>query len=268
MSPLLIYLDRFLLGSLAGLAAVAHYTAPFEVTVRLLILPAALASVLFPAFTVLAVRDDHASFQELVAQSLRHLVLLAGVPSLLLIVFARDFVTAWLGPTYADQSTLALQILAAGVFMNSLAHVPFSCLRALGRPDLTAKFHLVELPIHLVVAWFLVGRYGVTGAAMAWTLRVTLDAALLGLGVWAVVGVTPRRLLAHNGGRAIAVVAALGIVLVAIAMGMNGALPRIMFSGLATATVGYFAWHKILDTSERTTVSRLFQEVTSRLRRT
>ena len=42
-----------------------------------------------------------------------------------------------------------------------------------------AKLGLLELVIHLPVAWVLISRFGVTGAALAWTIRVTLDAALL-----------------------------------------------------------------------------------------
>jgi len=35
------------------------------------------------------------------------------------------------------------------------------------------------LPIYVGLTWWCVRAYGVTGAAIAWTLRVTLDAVLL-----------------------------------------------------------------------------------------
>ena len=60
-----------------------------------------------------------------------------------------------------------------------LAHVPGVFLHGQGRPDLPAIFHLIELPIYVMLAWWCVRAYGVTGAALAWTLRVTLDAVLL-----------------------------------------------------------------------------------------
>jgi O-antigen/teichoic acid export membrane protein len=50
---------------------------------------------------------------------------------------------------------------------------------ALGRPDINARFHLLELVIHLPVAWWLIAHFGVTGAAIAWAFRVTLDTTLL-----------------------------------------------------------------------------------------
>ena len=258
LNPLLIYLDRFLLGSLAGLAAVAYYTAPFEVAIRLLIVPAGLASALFPALTLLATRDERSSLHGQVTQSVRHLLVLAGVPALLLMMFSGDLIFAWLGSAYAEQSTVALQILAVGIFVNSLAFVPYRCLHAVGRPDVTAKFHLLELPIHVLTAWVLVGRYGVSGAAMAWTLRVTLDAGLLFLALWIVVGITPTRFLADNGARAAVSLAALAAALVAITVGIPAVLPRLILAGIATLTFAAFTWHKVLTADERAVVWSLF----------
>jgi O-antigen/teichoic acid export membrane protein len=63
--------------------------------------------------------------------------------------------------------------------MNSLAHIPSSFIVAMGRPDINAKFHMAELIFHAPIAWLLIHRYGVTGAAMAWTIRVTVDAYIL-----------------------------------------------------------------------------------------
>ncbi|MBA3580340.1 MAG: polysaccharide biosynthesis protein, partial [Gemmatimonadaceae bacterium] len=49
-------------------------------------------------------------------------------------------------------------------------------------PDLPAKNHIAELVIHLPLTVALVSAYGVTGAALAWTVRISLDAILLAYG--------------------------------------------------------------------------------------
>jgi O-antigen/teichoic acid export membrane protein len=74
---------------------------------------------------------------------------------------------------------LALQILAPGILANSLAFVPFSVLQGLGRADVTGKLHLLELPLHIAVAWFCINRWSIVGAAGAWSVRTVLDAGLL-----------------------------------------------------------------------------------------
>jgi len=83
----------------------------------------------------------------------------------------------WLGADFAQHSFRVLQWLAAGVFPQSLAQVPFALVQGAGRPDLTAKLHLIELPLYMLALCWLISMYGVEGAAMAWTARVAVDGA-------------------------------------------------------------------------------------------
>ena len=62
VSPFMAYLDRFLIGALISLTAVAYYVTPFEMITKLLVIPAALVGVLFPAFSSTFFQDlDHAA---------------------------------------------------------------------------------------------------------------------------------------------------------------------------------------------------------------
>ncbi len=179
VSPALYYLDRFILGSLVSVAAVGYYAAPFEVVSRLRILPASLVEALFPAFSTLAGRGDDARVRRLTTRSVNFVLFSLGPIAVLLIAGAGDLLELWLGGEVAARSTLAMQILAVGVLINSLAYVPYSMLQGLGRPDIPAKFQLLELPLHVLLAVILVREWGIPGAALAWTVRVAIDAALL-----------------------------------------------------------------------------------------
>ena len=68
-----------------------------------------------------------------------------------------------------------LRWLAIGVFLDALAQVPSAPMQGVGRPDLVAKLHLVEVPPYLLAAWHLIVRRGIEGAALAWTGRIALD---------------------------------------------------------------------------------------------
>ncbi|NOY58371.1 MAG: hypothetical protein GXO75_05495, partial [Calditrichaeota bacterium] len=57
--------------------------------------------------------------------------------------------------------------------------IAFAMVQAVGRPDLTAKLHLIEAPFYLLVLWLLVGKFGIQGAAIAWSLRVFVDTIAL-----------------------------------------------------------------------------------------
>ena len=70
-------------------------------------------------------------------------------------------------------------VLCIGIWINSLASIPFILIQAKGNPRVTAVFHVVELGLYLVVLWALTSRWGLLGAALAWLVRVTLDWVLL-----------------------------------------------------------------------------------------
>ena len=57
--------------------------------------------------------------------------------------------------------------------------MPFGLVQGIGRPDLAAKLHLVELPFYLLILWWLLDDYGIVGVAIAWVIRVSIDAVLL-----------------------------------------------------------------------------------------
>jgi len=189
LSPVLVYLDRFLLGALVSVTAVGVYTAPYEGITRLFLVPGSVAAALFPAVSLLEGRGSVGEMRGVARRALR-MILLSLTPIVLVIaVLAGPGLDLWLGPAATAEGVLALRILAPGVLASALAFVPFSVLQGLGRADVCAKLHLLELPIHLSVAWWLVSRYGIPGAALAWTVRGVLDAGLLFL---AVARTTPR----------------------------------------------------------------------------
>jgi O-antigen/teichoic acid export membrane protein len=178
VGPLMITLDRFVIGAMVSLTAVAYYATPYEVVTKFLIIPGALVGVMFPAFST-TFEQDRRRTAKLYGRCVK-VILLTVLPAMLVaIVLARTGLTIWLGVDFAEHSYRVLQWLAAGVFLNSLAQVPFALVQGVGRPDLTARLHLVELPAYLLMLWWLISVYGVVGAAMAWSLRVGVDAGML-----------------------------------------------------------------------------------------
>ncbi len=179
VAPGLMYLDRLAIGAMISMAAVTAYTAPFEVVTRLSLVPASLAATLFPAFSALTGQGRLAHVEKYARRSVGTLLLMLGPIVLLMMIFSQTILEKWIGADLAQDGALALAILAFGVLVNALAYVPLSLIQARGRPDLSAKFHLIELPIHAVLVFAFVHAWGVPGAALAWTIRVTLDAVLL-----------------------------------------------------------------------------------------
>jgi O-antigen/teichoic acid export membrane protein len=194
VGPLMVTLDRFAIGAMVSMAAVAYYATPYELVTKFWLLPGALMGVMFPAFSASFAQDRNRTAL-LLGRSVKSVLLILFPITLCTIVLAQDGLKIWLGAEFAQNSFRVLQWLAAGVFLNSLAQAPFAVLQGVGRPDLTAKLHLVELPLYLFLLWYLIRTWGIEGAAIAWTVRVALDALFLfGLAKRLLPGKEPMRL--------------------------------------------------------------------------
>jgi O-antigen/teichoic acid export membrane protein len=178
VGPLMVTLDRFVIGSFLSVGAVAYYATPYEVVTKFWLIPGSLLGVMFPAFSTSFVQDPNRT-AVLYARSLKYLLLALFPLILLVVILAEDGLKLWLGAEFARHSARVLQWLAVGVFINCLAWAPFAVVQSAGRPDLTAKLHLIELPAYLIVLFWLTRVQGIEGAAMAWVGRVTIDALLL-----------------------------------------------------------------------------------------
>jgi O-antigen/teichoic acid export membrane protein len=179
INPVLVAFDRLALATVLGAAAVGYYTAPYEVATRLLAVAVSAFAVLFPAITSDFARSEVWRTRRVLESVLRQMWLVLAAPMILLFVFAPEILGLWLGPEYASRGATPFRVLLVGVAANALAHVPFVFLYASGRPDLPAKNHIAELALHIPLTLLLINRYGVTGAATAWTVRVVLDTGLL-----------------------------------------------------------------------------------------
>lgn len=198
VSPILLYLDRFLIGSTLTMTAVGFYTAPFEAVTRLSIIAGSLAISLFPAFSALESIGDRQRLGFYFANSVKYVLLVLTPVIFVVIIFAKEILKLWLGVEFAEESVTVLRILSIGVLINSIAFIPFSLLQGKGRPDIPAKFHLLELPIHLAIASILINNWGINGAALAWTIRVAFDGFLLFVATFKMHHLSPYLFVANN----------------------------------------------------------------------
>jgi len=178
LGPFMVCFDRFLIGSIISLTAVAYYTTPYEFITKLWIIPGALMSVLFPAFAS-TYSENPAHSAELFHRAVKYQLLGIFPIVFIIVAYAYPGLALWLGINFAENSYRVLQFLAIGVFINCMAQVPFSFLQGTGKPDVTSKLHVAELVFYIPALWFLIKSFGITGAAIAWSVRVAIDTALL-----------------------------------------------------------------------------------------
>ena len=178
VAPMLVYMDRFLIGALLPVAALAAYSVPMEIVSKSFVFPAAVSGVMFPAFARCGLESREAATVLFVrAVKLIALVLIPVFAAL--IAFAPQIMATWIDPRFARQSAELLQILAIGGFITGLAWIPLALLHGVRRPDLPAKLHLVDFPVYALMLAVAIRRFGLAGAALIWTARMLLENLVL-----------------------------------------------------------------------------------------
>jgi O-antigen/teichoic acid export membrane protein len=175
VSPVMESFDQMLIAAILGPASVAHYSVPMNLATRSQIVAGALARTLFPRLSRLAA--DEARW--LASRAVVTLAFSYGAACGPAVLLAGPFLRLWVGEEFAAQATPAAQILLIGAWANGIAFIPFGLLQGQGRPDVTAKLHMLEVLPFLLGSYGLMVAAGVSGAAVAWTARTVADCLLL-----------------------------------------------------------------------------------------
>jgi O-antigen/teichoic acid export membrane protein len=176
VAPLLLAIDRVLIGAQLGAPAVTHYTLPFQLAERTTALATAFGQALFPR---LAATHVAAERQELALRSLRLLAAATAPVAALGLCLAGPFLAWWISEDLATRSTRVALLLCFAFWMSSLATVPYILLLATGRPKQVALVHLLQLPPYLALIYLGLQNWGIEGAAAAFAIRVLGDLVLL-----------------------------------------------------------------------------------------
>ena len=181
LGPMLTFVERFIVGSVLSLAWVSYFSVPADTVSRFLVFPLSLGAAASPVFSSNWTDATGREKVKRVYGRSTKLVLLGILPlSLVLGIFARGIFSAWLGPDFAERSSLPLLIMAGGMVFNVLAQIPASFLPAVGRPDLPAKLALVQVPLYCGALVFCTAQWGIVGTAAAWAVKVSTEMWALG----------------------------------------------------------------------------------------
>jgi O-antigen/teichoic acid export membrane protein len=178
VGPLLVQMDRFVIAGLISAAAVGVYVLPYELVTRCLILAGAVSSVMYPKLARL-IQEQPQDLWTYVTKWVCRIIRLMAFVSIVLALTLPYLLPLWIKSSLDPASVVVGQILCIGVFFNAIGVVYYAALHAAGRADITAKIHVIELPLYLMLLFTFIEMFGVVGAAWAWVVRVVLDTGLL-----------------------------------------------------------------------------------------
>ncbi|MEW8521552.1 MAG: flippase [Candidatus Thiodiazotropha endolucinida] len=246
--PLMVSMDRFVIGAVLSVTAVAFYTTPYEIVFRLMVIPTAFVAVLLPAqSTTLAIEQgqDRKYSAELFNKGLSYIFIVLFPLLLVISLFSFDGLKLWVGEEFAENGYQVMQWLAVGVLFYGLSLVPFSLVQSAGHPDWSAKLHLLELPIYLAGLWWALTHYGILGAALVWTLRAWLDA--LALYMMSLTLIPECRASTIRFGLSVL----LAVMLFVLATQFQDLLEKFLFAGIVLTGFIYLVWRHVLEQKER-----------------
>ena len=184
VGPVIVYVDRFVIGAVLAASSVVIYAVPFDVVSRLPVLIASLCSVLLPELARLSrtTSNEPANIDRVRSLVKRSSMFSAWVVAAVVVlgwVATPWALRWWVGPIFEAQGTQVTQLLLLAFGVNALAQIPFTALQAAGRVRAVAFLHMAELLPYGAVVFLAISWLGIVGAAWAWLLRSVIDYAAL-----------------------------------------------------------------------------------------
>lgn len=180
-STVLGYVDRFVVGALAGAAAVTPYAVAAELATKIWLIMGAFSNAETPRVAASwdpdrrRVTGGALAFFRLVAFGV-------SAMSFLTVLFAGDAMLGlWLGDAYRPEMGPILRLLTFGIAVNCLTQVNYLLLIVSGRERQGAVLQLIVLPLTLAATAAGVMIAGPVGAAAVFALRLTADAVIVRL---------------------------------------------------------------------------------------
>ena len=187
LGPVLLTFDQWMITIIVGVALLPFYTVPFNLLMRLNLFSSSLLPTLFPSFSALHAKGEWDRIETFFIRAHRYLLIVLLPILFVLLTSGPDVLRLWLGPTFAAQAGVPLQILAFGFGIGMLAPFTGTLLEAVGRPDILSKVYLVELPLNIATVYWFTKHYGINGAALSYTVRTIAETVVLWIVLYRVV---------------------------------------------------------------------------------
>lgn len=175
LSPLLMTVDRFVIAALSGASAVAHYTVPYDLVSRSMVISSSLSSAIFPRLAAANVEQAG----DIAIRATRVLVAVMTPVVIFALFTVHPFLNIWVGEAFSNSSAKVAEVILLGVWINSLVIPHHARLLAADNPKIVVIIYLIQIPVYFLVLWIGITKFGIIGAAVAWSLRVLLDTLML-----------------------------------------------------------------------------------------
>lgn len=191
----LVQMDKVVLSKLLPLGDFAYYVIAATVASGLHLFVAPLYAAIFPRLSALVAINDEREIRRLYHEATQMLTVMVVPVAAVLTLFPLEVIRAWTtDAAIAAHVAPIVGLLAVGVAINGLMHMPFALQLAYGWTSIGLALTIGQVIVFLPLLVWAAVRFGGVGAACVWAL---LNAAYMSLGLpW-----THRRLLRGDASR-------------------------------------------------------------------
>jgi O-antigen/teichoic acid export membrane protein len=182
------------------------------------------------------------------------LIVLAPAAAIIITVAPAAF-EWWLGPEFRTRSAPIAQALAAGMLFSGFANLATTFLQANGRAALVARLEVAQALAYAGAAWWVAGRFGLIGMAIAWAVRASVQMCIALAACAASPGVSGMMPAVSFWAARVA-----GALVLFAASWRLSAVPVILVQAMALAMAlglfGAWVWRFVLDRETRGAIVR------------
>ena len=176
---ILYQLDKILVGSFLGVAAITYYVVPGNLANRIQGFMGSATLVVFPVSAALSARGDTALLTRLYRDGTRLTFLLAAAVGVPMALFAEPFLRFWMGADFAAHSAVVMVLLVGTYVLLGLAGIAWGVSFGLGRARINAVFALFMGAVDIGLFLVLVGPYQIVGAAAAYLISAAIGVPIV-----------------------------------------------------------------------------------------
>jgi len=170
-ATILTQMDRVVLTRALPLAQFGYYALATVISSGLSTLVASVFATIFPLFSVLVARGDHAALR---TQYRRMWSVMGGLVlplGAVVVAFSPSVLLVWTGSaTTAATAAPLVSLLTVGAVLNGLMTVPYALQLAHGRTTLALRVNVLLCAVGVPLLLVLTSRLGAVGAAAVWPL--------------------------------------------------------------------------------------------------
>lgn len=171
MAALIKQLDRLLLSKLLLLQQVGYYTTANTVYSAVGLFTFPIASAAFPRFSALIAEKNDKELAATYHKTSQYVSFIVAPISAVLMFFSYDILLLWArSEDVAIHAAPTLSVLAVAALFNSMMQMPFMLQLAAGITWISLWNNAINLIVLAPLMYFLISRYGVSGAGITWAL--------------------------------------------------------------------------------------------------